>query len=320
MLVETIVTPGAAHGAAIHNGFAYIGDYSDGVAIYDIVNPSEPIAYPSIPLTSVVWAVSIYDDNLFVGNSANGLKVYSLEIPEAPGLIGWYDLPSGDAGRIVFEGTKIIVAEYDKMAVYEFIYQDSIPVVLYPNSQETISIFSTDTIRWTGVYNGGWVSIELNRHYPNGAWETITGSTENDGEYEWFVTDPLSDSCRVRICNLQNSYCDESNVNFSIMSLQGYLALAKTSQVNVPLTSWDPGVVECPQTESQWFRLKNFGNESIDVYQPLEPVTSEFSRASTCEEYFVLAPNQVSACSVRVVFDPASDGAIVTCSGFRRMR
>ncbi len=171
-----------------------------------------------------------------------------------------------------------------------------------------LSIFSTDTIRWTGVGFDGGVSIELNRHYLIGAWETITDSTENDGAYEWFVTDPLSDSCRIRICALQDTFCDVSDGNFSIVSSQGYLALVRSSQANAPLTGWNFGAVECPSAASQWFRFKNFGSESIVVFQPLEPASSEFSRTTPCEAFFALAPNQMSACSVRVVFDAASDG------------
>ncbi len=74
------------------------------------------------------------------------------------------------------------------------------------------------------------------------------------------------------------------------------------------MTNWNFGAVECPQAASQWFRLKNFGSESIVVFQPLEPATSEFSRTTPCGTFFALAPNQMSACSVQVVFDPASDG------------
>ncbi len=180
--------------------------------------------------------------------------------------------------------------------------------VTSPIGSEQLPIFSTDTIRWTGVGFEGGVSIELNRHYPSGTWETITDSTENDGVYEWFVTDPLSDSCRIRICALADTFCDVSDGNFSIVSSQGYLALVKSNQPNAPLTSWDFGSVECPQTGAQWFRLKNFGSESIVVFQPQEPVSSEFARTTTCGAFFALAPNQMSACSVLVSFDPPADG------------
>ncbi|MBL0060446.1 MAG: hypothetical protein IPP40_02880 [bacterium] len=122
------------------------------------------------------------------------------------------------------------------------------------------------------------------------------------------MTDPLSDSCRIRICALQDTLCDVSDGNFSIVSSQGYLGLVRSSSPNAPLTSWNFGAVECPNAASQWFRLKNFGSESIVVFQPLEPATSEFSRTTPCGTFFALAPNQMSACSVRVVFDPASDG------------
>lgn len=176
--------------------------------------------------------------------------------------------------------------------------------VQYPNSFGQIPIFSTDTISWTGVGFDGGVSIELNRHYPIGAWETITESTENDGVFEWFVTDPLSDSCRIRICALQDTFCDVSDGNFSIVSSQGYLGLIRLSAPSTPVTAWNTGNIECPNAASQTFRLKNFGSEPIVVFQPPEPLSTEFSRTTTCGSFFALAPGGISTCSLTVSFSP----------------
>ncbi|MCB9357095.1 MAG: hypothetical protein H6508_04105 [Calditrichaeota bacterium] len=156
-------------------------------------------------------------------------------------------------------------------------------------------------------FDGG-IAIELNRDFPDGVWEAIADSTENDGEYEWFVTDPLSDSCRIRICALQDTFCDISDGNFSIVSSQGYLALARSSQPTTPVLTWDAGQTECPDGTSEWFRLKNFGSEAIVVFQPMEPETPEFTGSTACGAFFALAPNQMSACSLQLSFSPMADG------------
>lgn len=171
-----------------------------------------------------------------------------------------------------------------------------------------LHISSYDTIRWLGVGFEGGVHIELNRSYPSGAWEVLADSTENDGEFEWFVTDPLSDNCRIRVSAVADTFSDISDGDFSIVSSQGYLALVRTSAPNNAVLNWNAGEIECPLTSSATFRLKNFGSEAIVVFQPLEPASSEFSRATNCGGFFALAPGQMSACSLTLAFDPASDG------------
>ncbi len=128
-------------------------------------------------------------------------------------------------GNFVIGGYKSIPYPNQQADFWAGSLDQELRQVLRPIGSEQLAIFSTDTFRWTGVGFEGGVSIKLNRHYPIGAWETITDSTENDGAYEWFVTDPLSDSCRIRICALQDTFCDVSDGNFSIVSSQGYLAL-----------------------------------------------------------------------------------------------
>jgi len=179
--------------------------------------------------------------------------------------------------------------------------------VLFPNGGEQWHIFQSDTIRWTSCGYEGPVSIELNRFYSGGTWETLADSTENDGVEAFYITDPLSDHCRVRISALEDTLSDISDADFSITSSQGYLALVQNSTPNTPILTWN-AVVECPQTATANYRLKNFGNETIVLFQPLEPITQEFSRTTTCGSFFALAPSQMSVCSLTISFDPTEDG------------
>ncbi len=183
--------------------------------------------------------------------------------------------------------------------------------VLSPNGGETSHISQVDTTRWISFEYSAPVSVSLNRHYPYGEWETITDSTENDGEYEWLVTDPLSDSCRIRVCAVEDTFCDISDGNFSIVSSQGYLALIDPVQPNVPLLVWNAGTVECPETRSRTFYLKNFGSETITYFRPHDPPTPAFLRVSNCFLNQTLLPGQISGCSLTVTFDPVSDGAVL---------
>jgi hypothetical protein len=74
--------------------------------------------------------------------------------------------------------------------------------LLYPNGGETLAIGSTINMRWAGTALGDDVNIQINRDYPSENWSTVFDSTPNDGEEDWIVTGPASDSVRFRILHL----------------------------------------------------------------------------------------------------------------------
>jgi hypothetical protein len=185
---------------------------------------------------------------------------------------------------------------------------DAVIALLAPNGGDQWQVMTTETILWSDC-NGGKVKIELNRNYPAGVWEVLRDSTENDGTEAVYVTDPLSTHCRIRISAVGDTLSDLSDADFSIVSSQGYLGLARSSAPGTAVLNWAAGVAECPQVQSEWFRVKNFGSEAIVVFQPMEPASPEFSRTTSCGGFFALAPGQLSACSLRVSFDAAADGS-----------
>jgi hypothetical protein len=71
--------------------------------------------------------------------------------------------------------------------------------LLFPNGGEILSIGSDLEFRWAGLTHSGNVSIDINRGYPGGAWETILPAMPNDGLEHWTVTGPASDIIRFRI-------------------------------------------------------------------------------------------------------------------------
>lgn len=310
-LVSTLDTPGSAHGMCIQNDILYVADFAQGIARYDISVPTDPAPLPRVVVPGNTWDAEIVLDRLCVASGAAGLRVFDVLNLAEPELVARYDDPgeSPSAEGLAAIGPYLYVAENTRLSIYEVLLSPIRFVnLIAPNGSEHLPIYSSYTIRWMGTGFDGGVTIELNRRYPVGDWEMIAESTENDGAYEWFVTDPLSDSCRIRVCAIEDTFCDISDGNFSIESSQGYLALARSSVPNLPVTAWNAGTVECPEVESQWFRLKNFGSESIVVFQPQEPASAEFARQSNCGAFFALAPNQMSTCSLQISFTPGADG------------
>ena len=179
--------------------------------------------------------------------------------------------------------------------------------VLNPNGGDEWRILQYDTVRWVGYDFEGAVKIELNRHYPWGNWEVLAVSTVNDGIEPVFVTDPLSDSCRVRISAIDDTLWDISDSNFSIMSSQGYLALVHPDEPETPVLDWNAGVVECPDSAFAVFRLKNFGSDGIVVFASESPNGPEFITETNCESFFDLQPGEMSTCSLTITYNPLNE-------------
>ncbi len=92
--------------------------------------------------------------------------------------------------------------------------------VLSPNGGEEFMIGFTYELSWnsTAIYSN--VSIEINDDYPDGDWETIVASTENDGSYDWTVEGNATDNARIRIStvSMDPQVSDVSNASFSLIN------------------------------------------------------------------------------------------------------
>jgi hypothetical protein len=92
--------------------------------------------------------------------------------------------------------------------------------VITPNGGEQLVIGTQYEITWFGTDSRAEVKIEYSI---NGGetWTGITGSTENDGEYDWLVPDePSEKTCLVRISEIDGQPVDVSDAVFSIVQPQ----------------------------------------------------------------------------------------------------
>jgi hypothetical protein len=178
--------------------------------------------------------------------------------------------------------------------------------LIHPNGGEQWNIGQPDTVRWAAEGITA-VQLELNRNFPNGDWELLTESTLNDSSEVISFSGGPSDHCRIRITPVGGRNADTSDADFSLHSAAGYLGLVEGAAPDIAVTQWDAGLVESP-IASPWYHLKNFGNTAIHVSPPAEPPSAEFSRTAGCNTYFTLSAGQMSACSLRVSFNPLSEG------------
>jgi hypothetical protein len=85
-----------------------------------------------------------------------------------------------------------------------------------PNGGEIWYTGDNKNIIWSYQYVTGDVKIDISRD-GGSSWSLITGSTPNNGSYNWTVTSPASTQCRIRVTSLSYpSVSDMSNANFII--------------------------------------------------------------------------------------------------------
>ncbi|MDD5089143.1 MAG: hypothetical protein PHI18_10160, partial [bacterium] len=100
--------------------------------------------------------------------------------------------------------------------------------VMQPNAGDTLILGDVTTLRWGRVSTPGLVKVELNRSYPDGAWEPLIGTTNLD-TLEWTVSGAATTRGRLRVTLISNpSITDISDADFLIaprsVALQAPLA------------------------------------------------------------------------------------------------
>ncbi len=275
VLVSTVNTPGAAHGAVIHNGFAYIGDYW-GLAICDISNPEAPISYPSLPLPHISWDAAVLNDTLYVGNGNFGLKVFELTDPTVPHLIGWYDPPTGNSGRTVIEDGHVFVAEWDRLAIYQ--WGDSVlPVELLDFSGESVG--NGIRLQWETASETNVSSFEIWRAEGND-FSLLTeigrrGNSTSGAQYTFVdntVTENTSYSYFLTVVNLDGSR-EELRERMVTASWSGAAAVPDEFTLKAYPNPFNP------MTTIE-FTMPEAGNVSLKIFDNTGRVVETMTRAA----------------------------------------
>jgi len=88
-----------------------------------------------------------------------------------------------------------------------------------PNGGEILIVGTQQLITWNAPA-GGSMRIELSRD-SGASWETLFGSTPNDGAQVWTVTGPVSPSCLVRLTSLVDNTTEVSDAVFYVTATPG---------------------------------------------------------------------------------------------------
>ncbi len=87
-----------------------------------------------------------------------------------------------------------------------------------PNGGESWSTGTTQVVRFTRTNAAGNVTVQVNRTYPGGAWESLATTVTVD-TFAWAVSGTTSSTARMRVFLTSNSAIgDSSDANFSIVT------------------------------------------------------------------------------------------------------
>jgi len=88
--------------------------------------------------------------------------------------------------------------------------------ILTPNGGEQLVVGAWYDITWNAVNSRDQIKIEYSQDGGE-SWETITESAENRGDYQWNIPDTPSETCLIRISEMNSQLLDISNAVFSIV-------------------------------------------------------------------------------------------------------
>lgn len=195
--------------------YSYLGQYGWGLRAADIQDPLNPVA------------LGLYGNNIF-NLDARGAYVYTTDYNLSLDI---YDVSNPSAAVRVAENTTLNNARDVRVANgYAYVADgfcglsivDAAGFIPYinvtaPGGSETWPRRSTQTITWNSTGNVGNVEIYYSTD-GGSAWILITGSTANNGSYQWTLPNESSDqtNCLVKIAALDGSCEDTSNAFFTI--------------------------------------------------------------------------------------------------------
>ncbi len=165
---------------------------------------------------------------------------------------------------------------------------------------EYVGLPSAEVLANYSVNLGVGSPISAVRNNPNRAQVTLTFN-------------PLSPN--TYILNVNNVADTSGNVatglstTFNIAGTSSVLGLVIRTNPSAAVYDWAVGMIECPDSVSQVFFLKNFGSLPLSVTSPFQISGPQFTVTSSCVGTFNLNAGQMSSCSLTVAFRPQVNGA-----------
>ena len=203
------------------NSYAPATDVSD--ANFTVLTPSLAVTYPNggelwNAGTSYVirWSRSNLSGpvNVYINRDYPGGTWSVLAVSVTADTFVWNAVvPYSNAARV--RVSAVTVAGFYDESNADFVIGTGI-VLTSPNGAESWPTGSAQTISWSRYNASGAATVQINRSYPGGTWETLNSSV-TASSLAWTVTSPGASAARVRVfLNASPAIGDTSDGNFSI--------------------------------------------------------------------------------------------------------
>ena len=102
-------TPSSATAVSLVGNFAYVGDYSNGLSIFDVSDVHSPLKLSSCRIRGGVDDVCVFGTHAYAASYWQGVRVMDVSDPEAPLEVDGYRAP-GRAKRVFADGGYVYLA------------------------------------------------------------------------------------------------------------------------------------------------------------------------------------------------------------------
>ena len=181
----------------------------------EVISPNGGETWCVESTQDVTWLSENFTNDVKIEYSTNGGSDWIEITPntENDGVYSWTVENTPSTSCLVKISDASDGDPYDKGNGYFTIAEPSL-VVTSPDGGEAFIMDSTYEITWC------WScveSVKIEYSTDGGTNFTVVDTTESNGSYSWQVPDTPSDSCRMRICDIDGATCDTSDSNFSIV-------------------------------------------------------------------------------------------------------
>jgi hypothetical protein len=91
-------TAGEARGLVVADGYLYVADGSNGLAIFDLSIPSAPSLAATLDTAGFAYDVVVSNHYAYIADGVNGLVIVAVSNPASPSVTGHYDTPGSVQG------------------------------------------------------------------------------------------------------------------------------------------------------------------------------------------------------------------------------
>ncbi|MCA2701868.1 MAG: DUF4347 domain-containing protein [Microcystis sp. M179S2] len=163
-LVGSYDTPGEAHDVKVVGNYAYVADFSLGLQIIDISNPTNPTLIGNYDTSGSAMDVQIVGNYAYVADYASGLQIIDISNPTNPTLTGNYsDWPLGSAYGLEVVGNYAYVAsDYQGLTIID-ISNPSNPTLIgnYDTSSRALEVQVIGNYAYVADYESGLQIIDV---------------------------------------------------------------------------------------------------------------------------------------------------------------